>query len=508
MAAPHNLAALSAVELRRRIGTREISPVELLEACIERIERINPLVNAMAATDYAGARQAAKAAESAVLRGESLGLLHGLPVGIKDLEETAGLLTTFGSPLFRDHVPDFDSSMVARVRAAGAIIVAKTNTPEFGAGANTRNAVWGATGNPFNPNLSAGGSSGGSAVALACDMLPLCSGTDTGGSLRIPAAMCGVVGFRPSPGLVGSDRRSLGWTPISVGGPLGRTVADTCLLLAAQAALDEYDPLSYAVDGRGFAPPALVDPGSLRVAWTEDFGTCPVEQSIRGVFGDKIKAMRHMFKSCDEVKFDFGDAHRCFDVIRALNFVDRFREFYEKDPASLGPNVRANYETGTRMSLADVAWAQAEQTRIFRGFQRMYKDYDLVLSPTVAVSPFPWTQLYLAEMNGKPLLNYYHWLALTYVITLTTNPSIALPCGIDHAGMPFGLQVTGRFRGDRALLGAAQALEQAFGATLALRRPLPDTPKIPVAAPALKSIVTHAPSSAPEVRSKSVRADV
>ena len=266
--------------------------------------------------------------------------------------------------------------------------------------------------------------------------------------------------------------------------------------------------MSYAVDGRGFAPPALVDPGSLRVAWTEDFGTCPVEQSIRGVFGDKIKAMRHMFKSCDEVKFDFGDAHRCFDVIRALNFVDRFREFYEKDPASLGPNVRANYETGTRMSLADVAWAQAEQTRIFRRFQRMYKDYDLVLSPTVAVSPFPWTQLYLAEMNGKPLLNYYHWLALTYVITLTTNPSIALPCGIDHAGMPFGLQVTGRFRGDRALLGAAQALEQAFGAILALRRPLPDTGKIPAAAPALKSIVTHAPSSAPEVRSKSVRADV
>ncbi len=508
MAAPHNLAALSAVELRRRIGTREISPVELLEACIERIERINPLVNAMAATDYAGARQAANAAESAVLRGESLGLLHGLPVGIKDLEETAGLLTTFGSPLFRDHVPDVDSSMVARVRAAGAIIVAKTNTPEFGAGANTRNAVWGATGNPFNPNLSAGGSSGGSAVALACDMLPLCSGTDTGGSLRIPAAMCAVVGFRPSPGLVGSDRRSLGWTPISVAGPLGRTVADTCLLLAAQAALDEYDPLSYAVDGRGFAPPVLVDPGSLRVAWTEDFGTCPVEQSIRGVFGDKIKAMRHMFKSCDEVKFDFGDAHRCFDVIRALNFVDRFREFYEKDPASLGPNVRANYETGTRMSLADVAWAQSEQTRIFRRYQRMYEDYDLVLSPTVAVSPFPWTQLYLAEMNGKPLLNYYHWLALTYVITLTTNPSIALPCGLDHAGMPFGLQVTGRFRGDRALLGAAQALEQAFSAIPALRRPLPDTGKIPAAAPALKSIVTHAPSSAPEVRSKSVRADV
>ena len=203
--AAEKLTALTAVELRRRIGTKEISPVELLDSCIERIDRLNPLVNAMAATDYAGARQAAKGAEAAVLRGEPLGLLHGLPTGIKDLEETAGLLTTFGSPLFRDYVPERDASMAARVRAAGAIIVAKTNTPEFGAGANTRNAVWGATGNPFNPNLSAGGSSGGSAVALACDMLPVCTGSDTGGSLRIPAAMCGVVGFRPSPGLVGSD---------------------------------------------------------------------------------------------------------------------------------------------------------------------------------------------------------------------------------------------------------------------------------------------------------------
>ena len=215
MTAQKNLTALSAVELRRRIGTKEISPVELLEACIERIEQINPKVNALAATDYVRARQAAQAAEAAVLRGEPLGLLHGLPTGIKDLEETGGLLSTFGSPLFRNNVPEKDASMAARVRAAGAIIVAKTNTPEFGAGANTRNPVWGATGNPFNPNLTAGGSSGGSAVALACDMLPVCTGSDTGGSLRIPAALCGVAGFRPSPGLVGSDRRALGWTPIT-----------------------------------------------------------------------------------------------------------------------------------------------------------------------------------------------------------------------------------------------------------------------------------------------------
>jgi len=493
MASNEHLPTESAVELRRRIGTKEISPVELLDACIERIERVNPRVNAIAATCYERARQEAKAAEAAVLRGEPLGLLHGLPVGIKDLEETAGLLTTYGSPLYRDYVPERDSSMVARVRAAGAIIVAKTNTPEFGAGANTRNAVWGATGNPFNASLNAGGSSGGSAVALACDMLPLCTGSDTGGSLRIPAAMCGTVGMRPSPGRVPTDRRSLGWAPISVIGPMGRSVADAALLFAAQAAFDESDPLAYPVDGNTFAAADLVDLGSLRIAWTVDFGTAPVDASIREVFRDKIGAMRHLFRSCEQAQFDFGDADRCFDVIRAMNFVDRFRDIYEKDPDALGANVRANYEAGARMTIADVTWAHAQQTRLFRRFQRTFGEYDLVVAPTTSVTPFPWTQLYLGEMDGKPLLNYYHWLSLTYVITLVTNPAISLPCGVDHAGMPFGLQVIGRFRGDRAMLSAAHAMERAFAAIPELRRPLPDLPRLFTSTPALKSIVTHPP---------------
>lgn len=493
MTANDQLLAESAVELRRRIGSKEISPAELLEACIERIAQINPAVNAVTATCYDRARDEAKAAEKAALRGEPLGLLHGLPTGIKDLEETAGLLTTFGSPLYRDFVPARDNAMVARVRAAGAIVVGKTNVPEFGAGANSRNVVWGATGNPFDPMLNAGGSSGGSAAALACNMLPVCTGSDTGGSLRIPGAICGVVGFRPSPGLVPVERRSLGWTPISVLGPLGRTVADACLLMAAQTAMDDCDPLSYPVDAHAFAVPEPRDLGALRVAYTEDFGVCPVDVAIRKVFRDKIKTMRHLFRSCDEVKLDFGEADRCFDVIRAANYVAKYRDAYDKDPASLGPNVRANYEIGAKMTLADMAWAHVEQTRIFRRFQQTFRDYDLVLAPTTPVSPFPWTQLYLPEMDGKPLNNYYHWLALTYVITLTTNPAIALPCGMDHKGMPFGLQVVGPFRGDRALLGAAHAMEQAFNAVPALRRPVPDFGKLAQPVPALKSIVTHPP---------------
>ncbi len=493
MPANEELLAASAVELRRRIGSKEISPTELLEACIERIARINPAVNAVTATCYERARAEARAAEQAVLRGETLGLLHGLPTGIKDLEETGGLLTTFGSPLYRDFVPANDNSMGARVRAAGAIVVGKTNVPEFGAGANTRNVVWGATGNPFNPSLNAGGSSGGSAAALACDMLPVCTGSDTGGSLRIPGAICGVVGFRPSPGLVSMQARPLGWTPISVVGPLGRSVADACLLMAAQVGMDGCDPLSYPVDARAFAVPETRDLGSLRVAYTEDFGICPVDKPIRKVFRDKVDTMRSLFKSCDEVTFDFAEADRCFDVIRAANYVAKYRDAYDKDRDALGANVRTNYEMGAGMSLADMAWAHLEQTRIFRRFQQTFRAYDLVIAPTTPVSPFPWTQPYLAEMDGKPLANYYHWLALTYVVTLVTNPAIALPCGVDHKGMPFGLQVIGPFRGDRALLGAAHAMERSFNATSALRRPLPDLRKLEQPVPALKSIVTHPP---------------
>src|SRR5215468_908602 len=481
-------------KMRRRIGTKEVSPVELVETSIARIEALNPTVNAIAATDFASARKLATSAESAARKGEQLGPLHGLPTGIKDLHETAGLLTTYGSPLYRSHVPAHDAAMVSLVRKAGAIILCKTNVPEFGAGANTRNLVWGATGNPFDPRLNAGGSSGGSAVALACDMLPVCTGSDTGGSLRIPAAYCGVVGMRPSPGLVPMEFRSLGWTPISVLGPMGRTVADTRQLFAAQIGMNDAEPLTFALDPELVAAGRPADLGCLRVAWTQDFGQCPVSREIRAVMRERIAAMRHLFRVCDEVTLDFGEADRSFDIIRALNFVARHHATYHKDPNLLGPNVRANYEMGATMSLGDAAWAQAEQTRIFRRFQAVFRDYDLVLSPTTPVSPRPWTELYLPEMDGKPLRNYYHWLALTYFITLATNPSISLPCGRDHAGMPFGLQVTGRFHGDLELIDAAGAMEQAFARIDGLDRPRPDLTKLAGFSVDLKSLVTHPPA--------------
>lgn len=487
------IVELSAVELRRLIGARQLSPVELLDACVARIERLNPFVNAVTATCFERARTEARAAEQAVMRAEPLGLLHGLPLGVKDLEPTQGLLSTMGTPSLRNHVPAHDIELVARLRRAGAIVTGKTNVPEMGAGANSRNPVWGATGNPFNPNLNAGGSSGGSACALALDLLPVCTGSDTGGSLRIPAAKCGVVGFRPSPGVVPSVRKSLGWSPISVVGPMGRTVADACLQLAATAGPHAGDPLSYPLDAQAFLNPPPIDLSRLRVAWTEDFGACDVDPAIRQTMREKMRAMRPLFAACDEVDFDFSNAHRCFDVLRAEAFVAGMRATYERDPSSLGPNPRANYEMGAQMSLLETAWAQAEQTRLTARFQRVFADYDLVLSPTTPVSPFPWTQSHADVIDGRPQDNYYRWLALTYLITLTTHPAISLPCGRDTAGMPFGLQVVGRFRGDLALLAAAQSMEQAFASNPVLQRPRPDLSALRAPSVPLTSIVTAPP---------------
>ncbi|MCB1511050.1 MAG: amidase, partial [Hyphomicrobiaceae bacterium] len=347
-----------------------------------------------------------------------------------------------------------------------------------------------------DPMKTCGGSSGGSAAALAVDMLPICTGSDTGGSLRIPASFCGVVGFRPSPGMVPAERRPLGWTPISVLGPMGRTVDDARLMFASQIGADPSDPLSFPQPSGGLPAKKPVDLGKLRVAWSADLTTGIVDAPVAEAFARKIAGMKHLFARCDEIALDFGQAEKCFDVIRATTFVSRYRDDYEADPSRLGPNVRANYELGAKMSLADFAWAHAEQTRIFRRFQDTFRDYDVLLAPTVAVSPFPWKTLYLDQIGGQKLNTYYHWLAMAWFITLTTNPAVSIPCGTDKFGMPFGLQVVGRFRGDVELFDTVSAMEHAFVGNRELERPLPDIDKLKSPVPELKSIVTHPPAEA------------
>jgi len=465
---------LSAVEARRLIGSKALSPVELLRSCRARVDALNHAVKALTDTIWSRAEAEARTAEQAVMAGADLPPLHGLPIGIKDLDDAAGLINSFGSPIFARNRAPRDDPMVARCRAAGAIVVGKTNVPEFGAGANSNNPVYGPSGNPFDPTRIPGGSSGGSAVALATRMLPLCTGSDGGGSLRIPAAFCGVVGFRPSPGLVPTDRRGQGWNMIPTLGPMGRDVADTALLLSAQAAFDPDDPLSRPVDAAAFRHLAPIDPGRLRIAYTEDWGICPIDPGIAATFRARIAALGRFVARCDAVTPEMGRAHAAFGVLRAVGMLQSQRDNYARHRALLGPNIVANYEEGLRYSAADVAWAQAEQTRIYRAVQAVFRDYDLILSPTVAVPPFPWSQLYQNEIGGRRLNTFFHWFAPTYMISLTGNPSLSLPMGLEPSGTPFGMMITGPAARDHFTLSAAQAIERAIADDPALCQPRPD----------------------------------
>ena len=484
------LCESSAVELRRLLAARSISPVELLDACLSRIASINPAVNAVITLDEPGARTAAKAAEAAILRGDDQGLLHGLPILIKDTQDTAQLRTTYGSPLFKDHVPAADQASIGRLRAAGAIIFGKTNTPEWAAGGNTRNPVHGATGNPFDPMRSAAGSSGGSAVALACGMAPLASGSDTGGSLRNPAGFSGIVGMRPSYGLVASERRVFGWSNMSTDGPMARNVGDAALMLSVMASDDARDPLAYtlpgeAVRGRAerWASPRPAELRKLRVAFTEDFGFAPTEQAIRRVFRHRVGKIAPLVAECREATPDCTGADDAFAVLRAAQFLATHGRNYKERPEMLGPNVRANVEEGLGYSLEDYARAAATQTRIYRAYQSFFEGCDILISPTITLSPRPWSELYPAEIDGAPTRSYFHWLALAYAVTLAGHPALSLPLGVDEAGMPFGLQIVGPRGGDSIVLSVAASLEAAFAEAPELCRPLPDLARLAVTPP-------------------------
>ena len=487
------LVEKSAVELRALIRSKELSPVELMDACIARIEALNPHINAVTATDFERARATAKQAEAQVMQQADLPLLHGLPMGVKDLQETAGLLTTYGNVGLRGNVPKADNSYVAKLKQAGAIVTAKTNVPDMGAGANSRNPVWGATGNPFNPALNAGGSSGGSAAALAVDMFPICTGSDTGGSLRIPSALCGIVGLRPSPGAVANDTRALGWSAISVLGPMARSVDDTALMMAASLGADPMDPLSYDLSPGPFWPLPEVDVSQLRIGYTEDFDLCHVDPGIREVFRKRINVIKPLVKRCEPVSFEVAHAHRTFDVLRAESFFAAFGDPVKNPPDTLGPNVRANLAIAEKISLGDRAMAHLAQTQLMRQFAKKFQDFDLIIAPNTPLSPFPWTELYAKEVDGHAMNNYYHWLELTYVVTLATNPALALPCGVDLNGMPFGLQLIGELRQDAKLLAMSHALEMALASNKATARPKPDQDRLRQSSVNLKDIVTHPP---------------
>ena len=469
-----NPCDLSAVEARRLIGAKKLSPVELLDSCLERIGAVNPALNAIVAMDETGAKAAAKAAEAAVMRGDELGLLHGLPLGIKDLQATGGLRTTWGSLIYKDHVPERDEATVANLREQGAVILAKTNTPEFGAGANTKNKVYGATGNPFDPEKTCAGSSGGSAVALATNMLPLATGSDYGGSLRTPAGFCGVSGFRPSPGVVPGPERSTALSPFSVTGPMGRTVADLHLLLKAQIDLDKHDPFSS--DDVLRIPEVLppVDLGSVRVAISADLGCSPMDTNIRRVFDERVRTFRSAFADAQDRDPDLGPVHDVFEILRGIYFVGAHRERLEKHRDLLGPNVIDNTERGLKLTASDIAWANVEQSKIYHRFLEFFDDADILICPTTSVSPFPHAQLAITEINGEAMPTYMRWLAITYALTTAIPAAAVIPCGVDHMGMPFGIQIVGPNGSDALVLAVANELEQMLAKNPATARPVPD----------------------------------
>jgi amidase len=459
-----DLCFVPATALPRLYRSRKASPLDVMQAVLARIDAVNPRVNAYVTLARESALAAARKATAALgRRSAALGPLHGIPVSIKDLTPTRGIRTTWGSKIFEHHVPEADALYVERLKRAGAIVVGKTNTPEFGAGGNTFNAVFGATRNPWNPALTCGGSSGGAAVALATGMGPLAQGSDLGGSLRTPAAFCGVVGFRTTPGLIPVYPADLGWDSLSVTGPMARTVADVALMLAVMAGPDDRAPLSYDVDPRRFTA-AVARPSikGWRVAWTPDLnGLIPVDDEVAAVAEGATRVFRTLGARIERASPDFGEVNEIVLATRGLGMVARHADKLARWEPLMQKGLVWNIKQGLSLTPEQIGAGERLRTRLWHRVREFMERRDLLILPTVAVPPFPVEQPYPTEINGKPLDNYTQWFFLTYGITVTGLPAISVPCGFTRSGLPVGLQIVGRRRQEATVLRAAAAFEAA-----------------------------------------------
>jgi amidase len=458
---PSDLCFVPATRLGRLYRARKVSPLEVMRAVLSRIDAVNPALNAYVTVARDSAIAAARKATAALARKAAPPPLLGIPVSIKDLTPTRGIRTTWGSKIFEHHVPDGDALIVERLKAAGAIVIGKTNTPEFGAGGNTFNAVFGATRNPWDPALTCGGSSGGAAVALATGMGPLAQGSDTGGSLRTPAAFCGVVGFRTTPGLVPYYPKALAWDSIGVTGPMARTVADTALMLSVIAGPDDRAPLSYDVDTRQFLA-AVRNPSikGWRVAWTPDLnGLIPVDAEVAEIAAGAIRVFRSLGARVEASCCDFGEVNEIVLGTRGLAMVANLAHHLPRWRAQMQEGLVWNIEQGLALTPVEIGRAETLRSQLWQRVRAFMESRDLLILPTVAVPPFPVELPYPTEINGKPLDNYTQWFFLTYGITLTGLPAISVPCGFTRAGLPVGIQIVGRRRQETAVLRAAAAFE-------------------------------------------------
>jgi amidase len=451
-----------ATELAGMLRAREISARELLDAHLDRIERHNPSLNAIVTLDAPGAREAADAADAALAAGEDVGPLHGLPIAHKDTHATGGMRTTWGSPLHAQDVPLRDELIVARYRAAGAIRVGKTNVPEFAAGSHTFNPVFGASHNPYRHGRSVGGSSGGAAAALAAGLVPLADGSDMGGSLRNPAGFCNVVGFRPTPGRVPSWPTSMGWSQLSVQGPMGRTVADVALQMSVIAAPDARVPISLSDDASVFAADLPTSLAGLRVAWAPDLGgRVTVDPAITAVLASVGGVFEGLGASVEEACPDLSDADDVFGTLRAWIFDTNFSEIARRSPEKVKESIRWNAEMGAKLTGADLARAEQQHTKLYERMVAFFERYDVLLAPTTQVLPFPVELEYPTEIGGVPQDNYLEWMRSCTIISATGCPALSVPGGFTDDGLPVGLQIVGAPRADRRVLEVGHAFEQA-----------------------------------------------
>lgn len=462
---PTAIHELTAREMAAALRRREVSAREVVTAHLERIEAVDGAVNAVVTRVPERALAEAAAADDRLARGEPVGPLHGLPMAHKDTHHTAGVRTTSGSPL-ADHVPVADELLIERLREAGAITIGKTNVPEFAAGSHTFNPIFGTTRNPYAPDRSAGGSSGGAAAALACGMHPLADGSDMGGSLRNPASFCNVVGLRPSPGRVPTHPSATPWATLAVQGPMARTVGDAALLLSVMAGPDPRSPIALQDPGSTFAAPLDRDLTGLRVAWSPDLGVT-VDPAVRAALDPRV--FEALGADVEEACPDLTGADEVFRTLRAWQFALAMGPLADAHPGALKPAIVANIEHGRRLTGDDIARAETLRGALFQRMRSFFERYDVLLAPVSQVPPFDADLEYPTEIDGVPHPHYLDWMASAYLISATGHPALSVPAGFTPGGLPVGLQIIGPHRGDLLVLQVGHVYEAAT--QVGLRRP-------------------------------------
>jgi amidase len=455
------LVRLTATEAVALLKTRQVTPLELIDAAIKHIEAVDPQVNALPIRFFDQARAVAKSLPGKTPKEtDRRGWLAGLPIAVKDYNDVAGQVTTYGSPIFARNVAPESDLTVAVLEASGAIPIAKSNVPEF-AGANTFNPVFGATRNPWDLRMTVGGSSGGSAAALAAGMVWLATGNDLGGSLRIPASYCGVVGMRPSVGRVPRPSSLLPFDPLWVEGPIGRTVADVALMLDAQSTADIHDPLSLPPPDTAFTEAVRQPRGPRRVAFSGNLGLSRVDPEVVEICRAGVQRFQGIGSGIEEACPDLSGAIETFQTLRAVLIASMRGELLDRERDRIAPEIVWNIEKGLKLTPDELLRAERQRAAIYHRVARFFERYDVLACPTVSVPPFPVEQRFPTEIDGERLTTYIDWMFLTFVVTLTSCPAISIPCGFTRSGLPVGLQLIARPRGDFDLLAAAQLLEDA-----------------------------------------------